>query len=499
MTQHLPVLPILVPLLAGLLASLAGRRAWLVAMLATALTFAACLGLAGQVLASDAGVVSYALGGWGQGDAGLWIGIELRIDRLNAFVLCVIAGMAAIVTPAAGPSVSQEVPADRRHHFYAVYLLCVAGMLGITATGDAFNLYVLLEISSLTAYALVAMGKGRDRRALTGSFKYLVFGTVGASFLLLGIGYLIAATGTLNMGEMGERLVGLEDSRTVRTAFALIMVGLSLKMALFPLHHWLPDAYTYAPSAVTTLLASTATKVAVYVSIRFVYTIFGPAFCYGLMGADTILITCSCLAIIGGSLQAIRQTDLKRLLAYSSVAQIGYLALGVALNNTYGLAGGLIHVLNHALVKGGLFVAAACLIYRAGAAHLDDLSGLRKTMPGTAALLILGGLGLIGVPLTGGFVSKWMLVAGTLERGLWPVAFVVLVGSLLAVVYVMRFLEPVLFGPPNRDDDTIREAPPVMLIPGFILIGLALVIGMRGGAAGEVAYAAAQALLGGAP
>ncbi|MDC3379315.1 monovalent cation/H+ antiporter subunit D family protein, partial [Planctomycetota bacterium] len=431
--DQLPVLLVITPLLAGLVCSFlkGGEKAWWLTLATAWSVFAMALALLVRVHGSDVGFESYPLGGWAAP-----IGIEYRVDRLNGWVLTIVAGIGALVTLFARKSVASEVPADRVHFFYAAFLVCLTGLLGITITGDAFNVYVLLEISSLSTYALVAMGMKRDRRALTASINYLVMGTVGASFILLGIGYLFQATGTLNMADMAAKLSTLEGSdRTVRTAYAMLFAGFSIKMALFPLHYWLPNAYTYAPSAVTAFLASTATKVGVYSALRFLYTLFGGSLTIQELPADWALIGFGCVAILFGSLIAIHQRDMKKLLAFSSVAQIGYMAVGIGLANLNGLTGTLVHLLNHALVKGALFVGAGILVYRFGSSRMTSLQGLGKRMPLTAAAITLAGLGLIGVPLTGGFVSKWFLVSGALAKGLWPVAAVILLGSVLAVVY----------------------------------------------------------------
>ena len=482
LADDLPALVVVVPLLAALAVAVFGRggRAWALTAAATTAVFGLSAALAAEVLAS--GVRSYTFGGWEPvelvGAIGpVPIGIEYRVDALNALVLLVVAGISAVVTPYARLTVAREVPADRAHLFYATYLLCVTGLLGITITGDAFNLYVLLEISSLTTYALVAMGKGADRRALTASFSYLVMGTVGASFLLVGIGYLFLATGTLNMADMSRELAALGPNQTVTTAFGMILVGLTIKMALFPLHQWLPNAYTYAPTAVTALLASTATKVGVYVALRFFFTIFGPTFALENFAAEVVTLL-ACLAILHGSLMAIQQTDVKRLLAFSSVAQIGYMALGIGLHTSTGLTGSLLHLINHALVKGALFMAAGAVLYRTGLRDLRGLRGLWRTMPATAAVLTVACLGLVGVPLTGGFVSKWYLVGGALELGKWHVAAVVLIGSLLAVVYALRLLEPMVFDAP---EEAVGEAPPSLVLPAGLLALGSVVFGVVGG------------------
>lgn len=495
LTPQVPALVVLVPLLAGVVIGLVRHAglAWLLASLASVTTFALTLALAARVQAE--GVVVYAMGGWAAPT-----GIELRVDALNALVLALVAGMAAVIVPTSRASVAREVPADRHDQFYALLLLCVAGMLGVTATGDAFNLYVLIEISSLTAYALVALGRSRDRRALTASFQYLIMGSIGASFLLVGLGYLFLATGTLNMADMAVRLADLHGSTTVRTGVAFVIVGLSLKMALFPVHQWMADAYTYAPTAVTALMASTATKVGVYITIRFVYTIFGHELSFVIMPTDAFLLAFACLAIIVGSLQAIRQHDVRRLLAYSSVAQIGYLVLGLALGSALGLSGTLVHLLNHALVKGALFLAVGAVVYRQGGATMHELTGIARRMPLTAAAIAVGGLGLIGVPLTGGFVSKWYLVAGALEAGLWPVAVVVLVGSLLAVAYVLRLLQVVYFGEPGTvAPEPAGEAPASFWAPALLLLLGSVALGVNGQLTGGLIAAAAGALAGGAP
>ncbi len=483
---NLPALIVVGPLLAALVVALVGQRgrAWPLTVATTTALFGLTLWLASKVLVAPEGRISFDIGGWSpvplEGVAGLVpIGIEYRVDGLNALVLVLVAGVAAVVTPFARLSVAREVPEDRLHFFYAAYLLCLTGMLGITITGDAFNVYVLLEITSLTSYALIAMGKGRDRRALTASFHYLLMGTVGASFLLVGIGYLIMVTGTLNMADMAQQLQALGPNRTVIAAFAMILVGVTIKMGLFPLHQWLPGAYTYAPSAVTALLASTATKVGIYVALRFFFTIFGAAFALESFAGEAMTVL-ACLAILHGSLMAIQQTDVKRLLAFSSVAQIGYMALGLGLHTETGLTGALLHMLNHALVKGALFVAIGAVIYRAGAGRLEDLRGLAKKMPLTAAAIVVACLGLVGIPLTGGFLSKWYLVSAAVSTGHWGVAVAVLVGSLLAVVYCLRLIEPMLFG---REDEgpQVGEAPPSMLLPAWLLAAGSVVLGCTGG------------------
>lgn len=505
--NNLPALIIVVPLLAGLVTPFLrnGNRAWawvtLVTWMVFAMSVAILLQVRGQITPWH-GFPSYPMSSWKVPWA-----IEYRIDAVNAFVLVIVAGIAAVVTASARASIETEVPKDRLHFFYAVWLLCIVGLLGITITGDAFNVYVLLEVASLTSYTLVAMGKERDRRALTASMNYVVLGSIGACFILLGIGYLYMATGTLNMDDMRLQLLKLYERwgrgdlayrKTVVTGFCFLMVGFSLKLALFPLHGWLPNAYTYAPSSVSALLSATATKVGAYGAVRFLFTILGARFCFEEMPSGVFLMIFASLAVLFGSYLAIRQNNLKRMLAYSSIGQIGYIAMGVALANPSGLKGGLIHLFNHALTKGGLFLALAAVAYRMGGTDLARMRGLGRKMPFTMAAFLAGGLGLIGVPLTSGFVSKWYLVVGAIDKGQIALAAVVLVGSLLALAYVWRVVEVAYSKAPDSAAD-VKEAPASMVVGAWVLIGASLYFGIDARLSSDLAEQAARALLGRGP
>ena len=501
---NLPILIPLVPLLTAVgIAMLVRNRsaAWMAASFATATSLVLSLSALERVM-STGHAISYALGGWRPP----W-GIEYRIDATNAFVLVLVSGIAAVVTFFARPNTEKEIPTDRHHWFWAIWLLNVVGMLGITVTGDAFNVYVLLEIGSLTTYTLVAMGQHTNRRALPAAMNYLVLGTIGASFILLGIGYLYMVTGTLNMQDMANTLaqphVWVDYKSTITVGVAFLIIGLAIKLALFPMHTWLPDAYAWSPSPVSALLAATATKVMAYVTIRFLFTILGPSLAFQHLRIDLFLMFFACVAIIVGALVAIRQQNVKRLLAWSSIGQIGYIVLGMTLINgaghvsESGLTGSIIHLFNHGLTKGGMFLALGCVMYRVGGTSIEHLRGLGRKMPLTMAGFTAGGLGLIGVPLTAGFISKWYLVGGAFQTGHYGPAFVVLVGSLFAVIYVWRLVEIIWFGTPTLDAvKNAKEAPIGMLIPLWILVGASIFFGVSANATGEVAGTAARALLG---
>jgi multicomponent Na+:H+ antiporter subunit D len=489
--EHLQVLLVVVPLLAApVCALLPGRRLpWLFATVVAWAAFAMAVALALRVQAS--GVLSYAIGGW----AAPW-GIEYRLDAASALVQLLVAAIAAVVLPYAGRSVAQEIDPARQGGFYAALLLLIAGLLGITATGDAFNVFVFLEISSLSSYTLIAMG--RDRRALTAAFRYLIMGTIGATFYLIGVGLLYAMTGTLNMADLAERLPAVADTRTVHTAVAFIVVGLCLKIALFPLHLWLPNAYAYAPSAVAALIAATSTKVAVYVLIRFVYTVLGVDFAFGELSLAAVLIGLAVLGMLTASAVAVTQPDARRMLAYSSLAQVGYMVLGLSLASVAGVTAALLHMMNHAVMKGALFMALGCVAYRLGGnTAVSDLRGLGRSMPWTMAAFVAAGLSLIGVPLTVGFISKWYLVLAALEQGRWILVVAIVASSLLAVAYIWRIVEAAYFNGPRRTD--VKEAPWSLLVPTWILVLANFWLGIDTRATVGLATQAAQALLGAAP
>jgi len=490
--DDLPALQIAVPLLAATLCVLArrARLAWAIAMIVVWSSFASAAVILARV--TGAGTISYAEGGW----IPPW-GIELRIDLLNSFVLLVVTGICAIVMTSSSRSLTPEVPERRHYLFYAAYLLCMTGLAGMTVTGDVFNVFVFLEISSLSSYALIS--QGTSRRALASAFQYLVMGTLGGTFILLGIGLLYMVTGTLNMVDMAAQLQIMGVNRTVLAALACITVGTSIKLALFPLHIWLPNAYTHAPAMVTAFLAATATKVAFYTLVRFVFSIFGVSLAFGELHLDAVLLPLAIAAMFAGSIVAIYQTDLKRMLAYSSVAQIGYMVLGLSLASVAGLTGGIVHLFNHALMKSGLFMVMACVLVRLGSTRIEAFYGLGRRMPLTMAAFVVGGLSMIGVPLTVGFVSKWYLVTAALEKGLWPVALLILLSSLLAVVYIWRVVEVAYFKEPPEDAPEVREAPVIMLVTTWMLIGATVFFGIFTSLSVGIASGAARMLVGGAP
>lgn len=489
MDDQLPILQVVLPLLGALVIALFRQRyaAWLVALVVSWASAAIAMRL--LFLVHQSGPISYELGGWPRD-----IGIEYRVDLLAALFLVLVTFVGSVIMTMARQSVAKEIDADRQAWFYTMYLLCFAGLLGIAITGDAFNAFVFLEVSSLSSYALIAFGK--DRRALLSSYQYLIMGTIGATMYVIGVGLLYTETGTLNLGLIAERIGDVENTRSLLAALAFIVVGISLKLALFPLHLWLPNAYAYAPSVATIFLAATATKVAVYLLIRYLFSVFDEGFVFGELPVTPIMIVLSLAAMFIASIIALFQSNIKRMLAYSSVSQIGYITLGLAIATTTGLTAGIVHTLNHALIKGAAFAAVAAMVFRTGTVRLEELGGIGRRMPLTTAAFVVAGLGLIGVPGTAGFISKWYLITAAVDADYWWIGLMVVASSLIALLYVGRVVEIAYFRQPLGAMATVEEAPPLMVAAAWALAAATIYLGIDTGLTAGLAADAAASLMG---
>ncbi len=492
---HLPALQVVLPLISAALAILFRRHGLAYAIVTVAAWAAFAIAIALWLQVDTGGAISYHIGNWQPP----W-GIEYRVDRLNSFVLVLVSGMAAVVFPYSWASIERVVPRESHYLFFAMMALCLTGLLGMAITGDAFNLFVFLEISSLSSYVLIAFG--RDRRALTAAFQYLIMGSIGATFIVIGIGFLYLMTGTLNLADMANRLAAVNSTRPVLAALAFITVGISLKAALFPLHQWLPNAYTYAPSAVTSFLAATATKVSLYALIRFYFTVFGGSLVFEKLPLPQIMLVLSLFAMFAANFVAIFQTNLKRLFAYSSIGQIGYITLGLSFDSEHGLGASIMHLFNHGIAKGAIFLLiggmVAKLARRKGIPSVltaERLAGISKQMPLTCIGIVIGGLSLIGVPGTAGFISKWHLILAAMEKGQWWLVGAILLSSLLAVAYVWRFIEMAYFRDPPVGKEDRGEAPLSMLIPAGVLVAATIWFGFDTSFTVDSALDAAQQLM----
>jgi multicomponent Na+:H+ antiporter subunit D len=472
-TGLLPILLLLPVLTGAVLAVLAAlwrpAAAQAVAVVATGTTLV--LAVVALVTVVRDGPIRHELGGWPPP-----IGIEYVLDPLAAYlavIIAVVGLMIAIYPVAAG----FDLQPPRGIPLYALVLLLLTGLMGVVLSGDLFHLFVFIEIYALGTYPLVALG---GDRGVFASLRYLLLGTLGSGLYLLGVGFLYFSTGTLNMADMAEALVPLSDSPTTLGALALIVIGLALKMALFPLHVWLPDAHSYSPPAVAALLAAVQVKAGAYALLRILYDVFGPAY----LGAEglpvaTALTWFGAAGIVVGSVLAIQQTDLKRLLAYSTVAQLGYIGVGIGLGTPLALVGAMLHVLNHAVMKSGLFLVAGGIIQQTGLKSIPRFSGLGKRMPWTMTGFAIAGLSMVGIPPTAGFFSKWYLVLGSLEAGQWVLGVVIGTSSLLTAVYFLRLFERIFVVDPQEAVVADAQEPEGRIVGTvLVLASLLLVIGL---------------------
>jgi multicomponent Na+:H+ antiporter subunit D len=467
--SQLPIL-LLLPLLFGaVLAVLASLwrpvAAQVVAVLATGTTLAVALVALPRVVRD--GPISYALGGWAAP-----VGIEYVLDPLSAYLVTIVAvvGLMIAIYPV---EVGFDVRPQRFVPLYPLVLLLLSGLTGVMLSGDLFHLFVFIEIYALATYPLVALG---GDRGVFASLRYLLLGTIGSGLYLLGVGFLYFSTGTLNMADMAEQLVGISDSPTVLGALALIVIGLALKMALFPLHVWLPDAHSYSPPAVAALLAAVQVKAGAYALLRILYDVFGPAY----LGAEGLPVTTAltwfgAAGIVVGSVLAIQQPDIKRMLAYSTVAQLGYIGVGIGLGTPLALVGAMLHVLNHAVMKSGLFLVAGGIIQQTGLKTIARFSGLGKRMPLTMTGFTLLALSMVGVPPTAGFFSKWYLVLGSLDADNVVLAVVIGTASLLTAVYFLRLFERIFVVEPEEAVVADAGEPGPRIVGTVAVLSLAVV------------------------
>jgi len=456
----------LVPIVARRDARWAGGFTFAVALATTALASVLVAQLASQ------GPFSADLGGWTAP-----YGIELHFDRFAAWTMA-LAALFSFVIPFSWRYLDATLPRERWAPFYALMLLNLGGLLGFSVTGDLFNLFVTMEVVSLSSYALVAVA-GRGVAAWA-ALKYLLLGAVSSLLVLFAVGLLFALTGSLNLADVSVRLAAAEPSGAALLALASLAVAFLVKAALFPLHVWLPDAHAIAPSPVSAVLSGLVVKVGIVGLLRVLQLAAGTGI--SLEPLNTVLMVLGATAIVMGAFLAIFQDDIKLMLAYSTISNIGYIVLGIGLASPFALIGAFVHVFNHALIKVTLFLAAGAIIHQTGYRTLSDLRGVARRMPQTAAAMAIGAVSIVGLPPTAGFVCKWYIALGAFEADQGGYGFALVFGALFIFVYYVRMLDAFFFRSPVRPEvaDAV-EAPWSMRAPVLVLAAACLVLGVLGG------------------
>lgn len=471
--SHLPILLILMYFVAAFLIPLLNRIKKFPAN-----TFALSITGIGLILAilslfnvAQNGGYSYFPGGWTS-----TTGIEIVIDWVTVFLHLTINLISLLILVYCREDLVREIKEGTDSWYYTVFFLMMAALNGLVMAFDLFNIFVFTEIGTLTACALVAIKP--KRLCVEAALKYLVLSTLGSGMILLGISLIYMVTGHLNFGEVASALPGAYElyPMNILVALSLFVIGFGIKSALFPLHIWLPDAHSSAPTPSSAMLSGLVVKAYIIVIGRIVFQMFGTDLFVQIPIPEVILLFAT-FGIFAGSLMAISQTDIKRMLAYSSVAQVCYIFLGIALVTSRGIEGGLLHVFNHAVMKSLLFLSAGAVIYRTGIRKIEDLGGVGYKMPITMLAFSVGALSMVGLPGFSGFISKLYLAFGALDAGKPFYVAVILISSLLNGVYYLPIVVRAFFGQ-HRQKFSFDEIPVLMLLPIVLLAGINIYFGI---------------------
>ena len=409
---------------------------------------------------TGAAALIYKVGGWG-----LPGGIILVLDGLSIFMLTIINFIAFLINIF---SINYMKRFSSKHRFYTLFMLMIGGMNGVVITGDIFNLFVFYEIASIASYALVAFGT--EKEELEASLKYTIMGVVGSLCILLGIAFLYAYTSTLNMAEIASRLVQNGINSAVIFVSILFIAGFGIKSAIVPFHAWLPDAHPAAPAPISAMLSGIFIKsLGLYTLCRIFYNVFG------MNGALIhLFMFLGALSIIIGGLLALGQNDIKRLLGYSSISQVGYMVLGLGIGTPLAITGALLHLLNHSVFKSLLFLNAGSLEYATGTRNLEKLGGLRTKMPITSATSLAASMSISGIPPFAGFFSKLLIIAACIQSGYIGYGIVAIIGAIFTISYLLKFQKYVFFGQLKEVNKNTREVPLLMKFPMITLAVICL-------------------------
>ncbi|MDK2835557.1 MAG: multicomponent Na+:H+ antiporter subunit [Thermosediminibacterales bacterium] len=468
---HLPVVIILILLFSSVITSLLKNRNYFVSILTTTVLFICFLMSIVLVIGVyQKGPFNYQIGGWNAP----W-GIELVIDDLAVFMATVILGISFLVAVYSLNSIYKEIKEKRINLYYSFIMLLVGAMLGITYTGDLFNLFVFIEISSISACAIISI---KDKKEpIEATVKYLVLSSLGSGAFLFATALIYGITGNLNIDYIHEELLLVVSNypMIILVALSFYMVGFGVKAALFPLHVWLPDAHSSAPSPSSAMLSGLVLKVYVIGFMKIIFYVFGYSVIKNLP-LFTVLQILSSLAILIGSILAITQSDLKRMLAYSSVTQMGYIFLGIGLNNEIAITGALFHILNHAMTKVNLFLAAGNIINETGIRKISQLKGIGSRMPVTMTAFTVSSLSMVGIPLLSGFNSKWYLGLGSIQAGKPIFLLIIIISSLLNAGYYLPIVISSFFAHHNTNNKYKGLESHVLMLLPLVILSLSIII-----------------------
>jgi proton-translocating NADH-quinone oxidoreductase chain M len=424
-----------------------------------------------------------------------WASLQLRgaalleIDMLSIFMAGVFIFIGLLTAVYSTRYMDRDTG---RGEYYTLLLLMVAGMVGVTFAGDFFTFFLFWELMCLTSYVLVAFRKTRWEPIEAG-FKYLIMSSAGSATVLFAMSILYGLTGSLNFAYLSTTLSGNPSPWSI-LALAMTIMGLGVKAAMVPFHTWLPDAHPAAPSSISAMLSGVVIKTGVYGLIRILILVFAPA----AYSWQPILAAFAVLTMTTGNLMALLQSDLKRLLAFSSIGQIGYIIFGIAVASVSGLTGSIFHVMNHAISKALLFLCSGAFLLAVESRDLEKLAGIGRRMKVTGLTFIIGSMALAGVPPLNGFQSEFMIVLSGLQRAasesLWYLLSALMILNILfSVGYYLRIIQVIVLREPSSIASKAKEAPAPMIFSMAILAVLCVIIGVYPGPFVDFANKAAQA------
>ena len=396
------------------------------------------------------GEVRYAFSGWTAP-----LGIEWVADGLASVILVLLSVLGLLGVVFTGPT-SPKALGGRIVHYYTLILLFFSALTGIVFARDLFNLFVFLEVAAISSYALIGVAGGR---ALFAAFRYLILGTIGASIYLLGVSYLYAVTGTLNMADMADKLPFLLGSKALVGGLLFIFIGLGIKMALVPFHAWMPEAYAYAPDSVSPILASLLTKIVLLAWVRIIYWVLNASTVISDIPILQLVAVLGALAAVIGASLALAQRDLKMMFAYGGISHIGIILIGIGQGNQTGFVGGVFYLLNDAVMQAALFFLAGVAFCHYGVRTIDDIGRVGKQAPWLSGSLVVIALGMVGLPPTGGFFGKWNIILGALEAGNYVSVAAVVLSTLLTLAYFVKLFEGIFRQTSTRLDVQFGEIP----------------------------------------
>ncbi len=436
MSHQLPVILFLLPLFAAISMPLVclKHRHWSFPVSVTILAAMVLVSVLNLYNVIQHGEVRYVFSGWA-----VPLGIEWIADGLASVILVFVSALGLLGVAFTRSTAPKEL-GGRIVHYYTLILLLISAMTGIVFARDFFNLFVFLEVAAIASYALIGVAGGR---ALFAAFRYLVLGTLGASLYLLGVSYLYAVTGTLNMSDMVERLPLLMSSKALVGGLLFMFIGLGIKMALVPFHAWMPEAYTYAPDSISPILASLTTKLALLAWVRITYWVFNSSMIIFNIPILLLVEVLGALAAVIGASLALAQRDIKMIFAYGGISHIGIILIGVGQGNQTGFAGGVFYLLNDAVMQAALFFLAAAASCHYGIKTIEDIGRVGKQAPWLTGSLIVIAMGMIGLPPTGGFFGKWYIILGALDAGNYLSVAAVILSTLLTLAYFVKLFESI--------------------------------------------------------